>query len=290
MKSVNTLTEIAILLESFGRVSELVSSSKSKLSMDDIYYIEYCKVKAEGFIVEIDMRKSIVSELALYRDNLAIVIEQIGLIEKLYEGRGLDSDNKVDNKMTDYANSVRKAGNHIYYSPFITSKRDMTAIYDIPGYLLFMSSIGLGIYYSHWNSTINVAETFGIIGCVYASIMGVTGIALNKYYGKFKLKKSYASKKVFVSNILTKIIMETNKHEYMYLLHDINTGNWECDSVFQICYAFAKIESLGEYINEHSGDKLSDFKHSKYIETQLRALHNLASKEGMAWTKLANTM
>ena len=46
-KSIN---DIVVFLESFNRVVLLGNKDNLKLSLDDIYYLEYCKVTAEKFI------------------------------------------------------------------------------------------------------------------------------------------------------------------------------------------------------------------------------------------------
>ena len=260
--------EIASFLDSFTSLIDLSSKGSLNLSLDDIYYLEYCKVKAEQFIHEITYDKPIddtqKAELDLYVSNLKIIKKQIEMIEKTLdlsgEGINFDSVNKIDNNVNDYEYTVRKPGNLIYSEPFSTDIRDIVRIYSIAGSLLLGVYISAGMHLSDWSSIGSTVKTYGIVAVLHATIMATAAGFISRRTGKFNFKRNYVSKQRFASNILMKILTQTNKKEYMYLLTNLSRMEINKDNVLKVYYTLAKIELIGEYMNKHYEDEENELK------------------------------
>ena len=281
------MDEIASFMESFESLVSISSKEKISLSLDDIYYMEYCRVKAENFLCEVagslttDKNSEVKvklnkAEIGLYKDNLKLVVEQIKVLEKIIGVQSLNNKNKIDSRVTDSEFSVRKPGNRVYAEAFLTEKRNLVTPYDLTSALLIGASVILGVHESDWSSVSNVALTFTSIGAVCLGVLAISAKLIDNAYSKVNFKRNYTEKKEFISKVLSKIIIATSRKEYIYLTDSIRKIKINTDSMFNVYYAMAKVEILGEYVNKiPSTDTGNTFETNKEIEEQLRDVHNL---------------
>lgn len=265
--------EIASFLESFTSLVSLTDRDNLELSLDDIYYLEYCKVKAENFIEEIESNQgNIGNEISLYVSNLKVVIKQINMIEKLIDTSKHRSKNEIDKKVTEYIHSVRKPENIVYAQAFATYRRDIFGVYDTITNLSILPYVGLGIYLSDWTSVKSVTQVFTMLAIINLGVLGITGKIVEQATGNISFKKSYVNKQQFISKVISKVVIATDRREYYYLSDLIKKMEINDNNIFKVCYVMSKIEALGEYVNKNS-KQLEKFEFSREVEKKMKDIH-----------------
>lgn len=265
--------EIASFLESFTSLVGLTDKDNLELSLDDIYYLEYCKVKAENFIEEIESNQgNIGNELSLYVSNLKVVIKQINMIERLIDTSKHRSKNEIDKKVTEYIHSVRKPENIVYAQAFATHRRDIFSVYNTVTNLSILPYVGLGIYLSDWTSVKSVAQSFIMLAVINLGLLGITGKIVEQATGNVSFKKSYVNKQQFISKVISKVVIATDRREYYYLSDLIKKMEINDANIFKICYVMSKIEALGEFVNKNA-KQLEQFEFNREVEKKIKDIH-----------------
>lgn len=252
MAKYNILEDILSFLKSFESLVDMTNKSKIKLSYDDIYYIEYCKVKAENLLMELENNKDIRKEVGVYAENLRIIINQINLIEKVVDKDNISDRNKIDDSMTYGEYSTREIGNVIYAETFYRDFRERDGLlYHIIDYSLLSLLAGVGIWTIEWRNITKVLTWIWVYAVSHIVLTGGIHLAILTYNKIFRFKKTHMEKVEFNAKVLYKIILTLDKKEYMKLYKKLLKTDATKRNIYKLYYNLAKIELLGEYVNRN---------------------------------------
>lgn len=280
------IDDIVDFLESF---EVLVSKNDIKngiVNDNELYYIYYCKAKAEAFLMEMDEEDIKREDIDVYKENLRIVIDTIDALTKLIDSNKIVKSKKADDKVMYSKYTVRDAKNRIFALPFKISDIDWELIQRGITTMVYLLCSVVGAICALREYKTNIPKCLAILAVSYIICViscYIIGYIVEFFRYKILYGVSKEDRETFCSTIINKIIWITRKDEYKVSYRHIMSYIRDTKDIKDVNYIVAKVEVIGEYVNRQyiNSDKINSQRENivnNTIDTLLTDLNNKVGK------------